>query len=162
MVGGKLTSRRLIVLLARLALGGVFIYAGWMKAREPAAFIRDIWNFRVIPEPLAYWVAAFLPYLEIVTGVALIVGPRRRGAHAWAAVMLLGFSGLILSAWLRGLDIACGCFGADASALSTSYPLMLARNLLLLGLLAISILVPLRHRPAGSAPDKAPLTPPPP
>ena len=146
MVGGKLNFRRVVVWLARIVLAGVFIYAGWQKARDPGQFIRDIWNFRLLPEGLAYWVAAFVPYLEIVVGVGLIVGPQRRGAHAWIALLLVVFLAFIISAWGRGLEISCGCFGAPTAGESTNYPWLVARDLLLISALAVSIFVPLRKR----------------
>lgn len=154
MVGGKLTSRRIIVGIVRLALAAVFIYAGWLKARDPGQFIRDIWNYQLMPESYAFWLAAFVPYLEIVVGVCLIVGPRRRGAHAWIALMLVVFTGIILSAWARGLDINCGCFGRATGEFGANYPLLLARNLLLFGALAVSILMPLRTRISQGADTK--------
>ena len=103
---------RVVVLVARLALGGLLLAAGWPKAHAPGAFIRDIWNFRLLPEGWAYWIAAVFPYLEITVGLALITGLQRRGAHVIAAAMLPVFFLFHASAWARGLNIDCGCFGS--------------------------------------------------
>ncbi|HEX9786075.1 MAG TPA: MauE/DoxX family redox-associated membrane protein [Opitutaceae bacterium] len=115
----------------RVIVGALFIYAGWLKSRDPGALIRDLWNYRLIPEDAAYWIAAALPYLEIVAGIALITGLQRRGAHLVLGGMLAVFIGALASAWFRGLDINCGCFGS-ASAEHANYPLLIGRNLLLL------------------------------
>ncbi|BET69024.1 DoxX family membrane protein [Opitutales bacterium ASA1] len=122
---------RWITLVVRCIVGGLFVYAGWVKARAPDVFVRDIWNYRLIPEDFVFWIAAALPYLEVVAGVALITGFQRRGAHVLIASMLLTFVAALASAWMRGLDIACGCFGS-AGTDASDYPLLIGRNLLML------------------------------
>lgn len=124
-------------LVAHLAVGGAFLYAGWGKARAPGEFIRDVWNYRILPEPLAYWIAAYLPYLEILAGAALITGFQRTGARLVLGLLLAVFCVLLTSAWARGLDIRCGCFGGTSTD-PANYPLLLARNALLLAALAWS------------------------
>ncbi len=121
--------------LARWIVGALFIYAGGLKAGAPGALIQDIWNYRLIPEDAAYWLAAGLPYLEIVAGLALLTGLQMRGARLLAAGLLIVFIAALASAWIRGLDISCGCFGS-ASAEHASYPLLIGRNLALLAALA--------------------------
>ncbi|MGH8020645.1 MAG: MauE/DoxX family redox-associated membrane protein [Opitutaceae bacterium] len=132
--------------LARWIVGALLIYAGGLKAGAPGSLIRDIWNYRLIPDDAAYWLAAGLPCLEIVAGLALITGLQTRGAHLLAASLLIAFIAALASAWIRGLDIACGCFGT-ASAAHTNYPLLVGRNLALLAALAWSA--------SGLRPNKA-------
>ena len=146
MAGGE-TLKRIAVLLARLLVGGVFVYAGWLKAAEPGVFIRDIWNFQLVPEDWAYWLAAYLPYLEIIVGLALVTGMQRCGAHVVLGVMLTVFLVALVSAAARDLDVNCGCFGGsaeEASAASLTWAII--RDLLLFAGLAVSILA---ARPAG-------------
>jgi uncharacterized membrane protein YphA (DoxX/SURF4 family) len=128
---------RWITVAIRCIVGGLFVYAGWLKARAPDVFVRDIWNYRLIPEDFAFWIAATLPYLEVVVGVALIAGFQRRGAHVLIASMLMTFVAALASAWVRGLDIACGCFGS-AGTDPSNYPLLIGRNLLMLAGIAYS------------------------
>jgi uncharacterized membrane protein YphA (DoxX/SURF4 family) len=116
-------KRDIIVFVVRAMLAGTLIAAGWPKAAAPGAFIRDIWNFQLLPEPWAYWIAAVVPYLEITTGVALITGLQRRGAHVIVGALLLVFLGFHLSAWARGLDISCGCFGTAVPHSTAWHPL---------------------------------------
>ena len=107
---------RLVMLLARLALGSVLLYAGVVKVPNPAAFADAIANFELLP-PLFNWIAALtLPWVEIVTGLLLICGLWLRGSALVSVLMFLGFSGAVLSALARGLNIECGCFGTDAGA----------------------------------------------
>jgi uncharacterized membrane protein YphA (DoxX/SURF4 family) len=148
MDGRAQTLKRWSVVGARLVVGGLFIYAGWLKARDPGALIADLWNYRLLPEGSAYWIAALMPYLEIVAGLALITGLQRRGAHLVLGAMLLVFILALGAAWARGLEISCGCFGVG-TAETSNYPLLIGRNLGLLALVAWSALAAERLRRSG-------------
>lgn len=126
--------------VARAAVGIALIGAGTIKAAHPADFIRDIWTYRLVPEDYAYWIAAFLPWLEIATGAALVANRQRAGASLLAAGMLAAFLAAILISWIRGLDIACGCFGGPPAGGATNYAWLVSRDLLLLGCLAFGVL----------------------
>jgi putative oxidoreductase len=128
---------KVMVFAARLIVGGSFVYAGCLKSVSVAQFIRDIWSFRLLPDGWAFWIAAYLPFLEIIAGVALITGLQRRGAHVVLAGLLATFSILLGSAWARGLQVSCGCFGA--TQLDSSLAWAIARDLLLLGGLLVSV-----------------------
>lgn len=117
-----------INLLLRLVLGALFIYAGSQKLMDPAAFQIDIAHFQLVPWAVAGGLAVYLPWLEILSGAALIF--RRSGAAWVLGGLVLVFTVSIATAWSRGLNVDCGCFGSSGEA--TNYPLALGRNLLLL------------------------------
>jgi uncharacterized membrane protein YphA (DoxX/SURF4 family) len=116
----------------------VFIYAGTVKAFDGSAFYHDIRLYHLVSDDTAWYVARYLPWLEIVAGFGLIWKYTRSSASILIATLLLIFTGAISSAWARGLNIECGCFG-NTSGLS-SYPWILARDLALL--LAAFYLIP--------------------
>jgi hypothetical protein len=58
-------------------------------------------------------IATYLPWLEIFAGLALCLRRLYAGGIAICGVLSLGFLGAIGSAWWRGLDITCGCFGRE-------------------------------------------------
>ncbi len=103
-----------LVLLCRLVVGGVFVYASLNKLAEPAAFAEAIHHYRLVPYALLHPSAHLLPVVELVAGVSLILGWFRRGGALLCAVMLVIFIAAITSALVRGLDISCGCFNTDA------------------------------------------------
>jgi len=109
-------------------LGAVFCYAGVAKALNPGQFAIDIDHYRLLPDVALAPLGLYLPWLEIVSGIGVVFGPARRGALLVLLVLNLVFILAIGSALVRGLDIACGCFGA---ALSMGLSLSLARNALL-------------------------------
>ncbi len=103
----------LLVLLCRLIVGGVFIYASLDKLANPQAFAEVIHHYRIVPMALLHPSALLLPMVEFVVGAALVLGLGRRGAALILAAMLVVFMGGIGSALLRNLDISCGCFNTD-------------------------------------------------
>lgn len=107
MVGNKT-----VLLLFRLALGGLFVYAGIVKALEPLEFAQNIRNYDLVGRSLAFIAAIVLPWLEIVAGALLIAGLWKRGAALAISGLLVFFIALTVVTMIRGLDVDCGCFGA--------------------------------------------------
>lgn len=96
---------------ARTALAAVFVYAGVVKALDPAAFGLAIDHYRLLPHPLAAIVAVYLPWVEIMGGASLFWPRVRLGALLLLLGLCLVFCAAVASALARGLDISCGCFG---------------------------------------------------
>lgn len=103
----------LLVLGCRLIVGCVFIYASLDKLQHPDAFAQAIHNYRMVPYALLHAMAMLLPILEMVTGVALVVGLWQRGAALLTGLLTVIFMVAISVALSRGLDISCGCFHTD-------------------------------------------------
>lgn len=98
--------------LLSVVVGALFVYAGILKALDPAQFALDVQNFRLVPWTADVLIALYLPWLEIVCGGALVIGRAGlRGALWLITGLMLAFVAAIFSAKIRGLDIACGCFG---------------------------------------------------
>lgn len=116
-------------LFARALVSALWLAAGVFKLADPAAFARDIGHYRLIPDLGSAAAAVYLPWLEIVLGVALWL-PRFREVARGLSLVLLGVFGVALAAALvRGLDIRCGCFGEGGP--DSSAALALARNAVL-------------------------------
>lgn len=101
----RLDASGVPLLLARLVIGGFFIYMGVVKLQDPIAFLKQVRLYEMLPETPPYLLngtAIVLPWLEIVCGLALIVGIYLRGAGATIALMLAVFSPAIL---FRALEI---------------------------------------------------------
>jgi len=103
---------RALALLLRIALGGVFLYAAWVKLREPwQLFALAIDSYRILPLWAVEWTARTLPWFELAIGLALIVGRGLRVSATATSLLLLVFIGLLVRAKLKGMEISCGCFG---------------------------------------------------
>lgn len=131
---------RWVGLLARLIVGGVWVYAGALKVPHPDASVSAVRAYQLIPTDLAETVGHVLPMLEVVLGACLILGLLTRFAGALSGLLLIAFIIGIISVWSRGIAINCGCFGDggyDPDAFD-KYPWEIARDA---GLLALSLLV---------------------
>lgn len=118
-------------ILLSLGLAAVFLASGGAKILDPAAFQKEILQFQSVSIKPAGLLALYLPWLELFCGVALLTR-FRLGATCILAGLMVIFIGAVALAWTRGLDVTCGCFGSADSAAATSYPLWIARNLLIL------------------------------
>lgn len=123
-----------------LVLGAVFVYAGALKAWDPVKFASDIQNFHVLSWPLGVRLAFYLPWLEIVCGLALLTGWLRTGAVGILSALMLLFIAVTIAARMRGIDLDCGCFGSATKNLPFRWHLVID-FVLLAGLLALWFLV---------------------
>jgi putative oxidoreductase len=118
--------------LLAILFGAIFLYAGVLKAYDPSAFLADVRSFALLPDPYAAWLALGLPWLEILAGMAVILGVLRSGGLLLLNAALVAFFVAIAQAWWRGISIHCGCFGAKTGA--SEYAELFTRDLLLLAL----------------------------
>ncbi|MGZ4460035.1 MAG: MauE/DoxX family redox-associated membrane protein [Mycobacteriaceae bacterium] len=125
-------------LLARLVVGGVWIVAGVLKLPDPTENVRAVRAYELLPESIVPVVGHGLPILEILVGTCLVLGVLTRVIGVLSGLMLLAFIIGISSAWARGLQIECGCFGGGAGPTvnaTAKYPWEIARDV---GLLLLS------------------------
>lgn len=137
---------KIMVLLVRIAVAAVFLYAGVMKIWDfhhwqsaTPDFTVAIQHFEILPNPdLAVLLAVYLPWLEVTAAITLFVKRLALGAATAATVMSAVFLGAIGSAWARGLDIRCGCFGKDEASVPYQSH-MLGDGLLLVAALVLLV-----------------------
>ena len=126
-----------LVWLVRLVLGGIFIYAAWIKLKEPwLLFAMSIDAYHVLPQWGVMAVARILPWCELALGLVLVTGRLPRISSVAASALLALFFGLMVRAYAKGDTIDCGCFGPGEQI----SPLTLARDgSLLLGALFLAV-----------------------
>ena len=137
-------------------VGGVFVYASVSKIDQPREFAKIIYHYQVIGPSQALGfvpanlLAVILPWIELLTGIALIVNVWRREAALVAGAMLAVFVGAVASALARGIDIQnCGCFSLDAAGRAAGWGLI-AGDVALLGACAVVALLPIRREEAAT------------
>jgi uncharacterized membrane protein YphA (DoxX/SURF4 family) len=107
---------------ARYAVGGLFIFSGLIKVNDPVGtaikleeyfevFAYDIAPFFEWFVPAALFLSVFLSVLEVVLGVALIIGYRMKFT-AWVLLSIIVFFTFLTfySAYFNKVT-DCGCFG---------------------------------------------------
>jgi putative oxidoreductase len=145
-------TRRQVRLASRIVwrtmdviIGGIFIYAGAIKVLDPVQFATDIDNYKILPWTISVGLAFYLPWLEILCGLALIARRLYLGGLSILTALVAVFLVATIAAKVRGLDITCGCFGHASQ--NWNFPTHLALDLAILGvLLALSFRVASRNR----------------
>jgi uncharacterized membrane protein YphA (DoxX/SURF4 family) len=94
----------------QLALGVFFVVAALPKIVDPPSFAHMIYNYRIVPGALINVMALTMPWIELLCGLALILGIWKDGARAIIAAMLVVFIVAISINLARGNAIDCGCF----------------------------------------------------
>lgn len=106
---GWLTSPWLTIRV-QLALGVFFVAAALPKIVDPPSFAHMIYNYRIMPGGIVNLMALVMPWIELLCGLALILGIWTAAARSIVAAMLLVFIAAISINLARGNAIDCGCF----------------------------------------------------
>ena len=141
MVNAKLA----VFYISRLILAAVFVYAGVIKLYDPAGFYESILAYRLLPNGLSYIIAYLLPPIEILLGIGLFFNRYVKVSALLIAILNVVFIFAISTAWGRGLDISCGCFGRDDSNAAFPYILDILRDVFFV-ILAIAAAYCVRDR----------------
>ena len=104
-------SNRYFLLIVRIIIAFIFIYAGAQKITDPEAFAISISNYRLFPISLVNFIAITLPWIEIIAGILLLFGIAVKENSTIIFLMSLIFTIAITISLFRGLNIECGCFG---------------------------------------------------
>ncbi len=128
----KLNARRLpgiLIWAMALTVAATFVVAAWGKIVNPGDFAQATYRYRMLPLILLHPFALFMPWLELVGGLALLLPPIRRGAALLVGLMNAMFVTALITALVRSLNIECGCFGADGHGVDMG---LIFRDLLML------------------------------
>lgn len=104
-----------LVLIARLLIGGLFIYASFHKVIDPAEFAQSVRNYLILPPEWTNVVAVTLPWIELLVGLFLVIGFQTRPSALVVAGLMCVFIAALSYAYHVGLDINCGCFSSSDS-----------------------------------------------
>jgi uncharacterized membrane protein YphA (DoxX/SURF4 family) len=96
---------------ARVVLGGIFVYAGFIKLIDPKAFAVSISQYDIVPQILLAPAAIGLPALELLAGLGLIMNIR--GSLTVIFSLLFLFVSVLGFGILNNLNVDCGCFSED-------------------------------------------------
>lgn len=101
------------LLIVRVALGALFVFAAWMKLRNPQAFADAVLAFKIFgsADHLVVLTTFVVPWLEMICGLLLVAGLWSRAAALALLAQLLVFTAGIVSVLVRKMDVTCGCFG---------------------------------------------------
>lgn len=105
--------KRWLLIIGRLAIAAIFLYAGYEKVREPwIQFAVSVDEFKAVPDSWIQPIARTLPWGEVLLGIALVSGILTRWFALIATMLLALFLTVGIRAYALGLAVDCGCFGA--------------------------------------------------
>lgn len=103
--------QRWVGLVARLILGATLIVAGLLKVTAVDSSIAAVRTYRIVSWDFAKVVGTAMPVVEIIVGLAILVGLLTRWSALLGALAMVAFIAGIASVWARGISLDCGCFG---------------------------------------------------
>ncbi len=118
-LGNKTTGQWVRFLLCAV-VGSVLIYSALEHLLNPYQFVNSISNYSIVPDSWGYWIAFFLPSLQVMTGVLVFTRSCRLEALIISTVLFAVFSTAQTTAFFRGLDIECGCFGSRSASVGVT------------------------------------------
>lgn len=114
----KYASRRIMIGI-QWFLAIVLIWAGLSKLADPTSFYGAMLEYRLpFPTLLLKGAAVILPWMEILCGLLLVAGIARKATSFWVCAMFATFLILVGQAFLRGLDLSCGCLNLGPLGIS--------------------------------------------
>ncbi|MBK5259636.1 MAG: DoxX family membrane protein [Thermoanaerobaculia bacterium] len=115
---GERLAHPWLTVRVQIALGAIFVAAAIPKLADPPSFAHMIYNYRVLPAGMINISALTMPWVEIIAGLALILGVWSAAARNVIAAMLVLFIALIAFNLARDNAIDCGCFDLSAAGKS--------------------------------------------
>ena len=106
----RLITSEYLSFALRVYLGYFFIYASLSKIPNPAQFTDAISDYRLIPFMFLNLGAVILPWIELVTGLFLIIGFKSRTSIIVIGLLLIMFDVMVLINMYWGAPITCGCY----------------------------------------------------
>ncbi len=120
MSAGDALTHPWLTVRVQIVLGLLFVAAALPKVVDPPSFAHMIYNYRIVPASLVNIMALVMPWVELLAGMALILGLWRRSANALMAILLVIFIVAITINLARGNVIDCGCFDVHAAGRSNA------------------------------------------
>jgi uncharacterized membrane protein YphA (DoxX/SURF4 family) len=104
-----------LTLIYRIFLGGLFIFTGAVKMQDIKLLsVNAVYEYGILPiEPvdLAAVFGYALPFLELLAGIAILLGILTKLASLGGGLLGLSFSIGEAIVLMQGRNIDCGCFG---------------------------------------------------
>lgn len=129
-LGQSIINNSWIELAARWILGLTFIYASLHKILSPEDFAKIVYGYDLFPHVFINLIAIIIPFLELIAGLALIIGVYPRSAAILINGLLLAFMAALTINLIRGHEFDCGCFSVGQSGYSSSTPVTLVRDVI--------------------------------
>jgi putative oxidoreductase len=107
----------------RWFLAALLLWAAVSKLANPTEFLGAIYAYDLpLPRALLQTTVVVLPWIELLCGLLLLVDVWRPTALVAATGLMIFFVLATGQAWVRGLNISCGCFNLEIFGLNERLP----------------------------------------
>jgi uncharacterized membrane protein YphA (DoxX/SURF4 family) len=117
-------------LVLRWIIGIIFVYASIHKIAQPAVFAKIIYGYYLFPDFSINLIAILIPFLELYSGIFLLLGVYPRSASIVTSGLLFGFIIAISINLIRGHEFDCGCFSFESFGYESSAAELLVRDII--------------------------------
>src|SRR5207237_3515193 len=80
-----------LTIRVQIALGIIFVVAALPKIVDPPSFAHMVYNYKIMPWALVNPMALIMPWIELLSGLALILGIWKGTARTIIGILLLTF-----------------------------------------------------------------------
>jgi len=116
----RLLASRYWILVCRLVLAATFLVSSLGKMIDIEHYsVAMVYNFELLPRPLALGFGWALPFIELSCALGLLVGVLTRLSSLGITLLSASFLMAKVIVLSRGVDIECGCFGAVATTMAS-------------------------------------------
>lgn len=154
----------------RWLLGFLLLWAAVSKLANPTEFLGSIYAYRFpLPRAWLQFAAVVLPWVELLCGLLLLANAWTESALACTLGLFAVFLVATGQAWMRHLNISCGCFDLKVFGLHESNPALVkflespgfafVRNLALAGITFLLLRKRLADLKSNATVETVPLKP---
>jgi uncharacterized membrane protein len=127
-------NKRYVILAFRMVLAVTFLVSAFGKLVDIRHYsVAMVYDFEILPGPLAIGFGWALPFIELACAVGLLLGVLTRLSALGIALLSISFFITKVVLLSRGPDVECGCFGAIGTTMA-SWSIYLDPAILLLSL----------------------------
>ncbi len=128
-MSARMTNTTSMTSMIAWLLAGILLYSGIDHSLTFNRFLLSIAKYQCVPQGVDVGILGIAIIVAMVfSGLTLVDRPSRRYGAVLAAILFSIFFIATLQAWLRGIDIECGCAisGRNIDWIAVLKPLLLA------------------------------------
>jgi uncharacterized membrane protein YphA (DoxX/SURF4 family) len=107
---GAFLSHPATLAACQVFIGALFIISSVTKIPDTAKFADSIANYKIVPDSLVMPLATIVPWIQMAAGVMIVLDVFAQSSAFILCGLLAVYIIAITQAWIRGIDIECGCF----------------------------------------------------
>lgn len=119
--------------------GLTFLIAGFPHWSNPYYFLGSVYAYKLVEPGVGQMIAMGMPIIQLVLALCFLTRTFLDASHLVTLFLLSCFATVQTTAYIRGLDISCGCFGPGHESTIGWFTLSIVYGLLVLSLIRNTI-----------------------